>query len=912
MPVGSWHGFGYLGVLRKRREQFNMRVQEAGLLNKYFFIGITMLLLGACGGNNIDDLMAEGSQYLRNGNYQGAIVIYKTVLEKSPEKMEARYGLGKSYLRTGKLDQALKNLEKYQRQNPYDKEVFFELGELRAAQRDFSAAVELLREYCNEFPDSAKGFEYLGVSYAGLGNMDLAQANLEQAIELDSDMSSAYVALIKVYSDMRDTTQADAMLSALLEKWPNHREGLYYKASREAAKGDIESYRKVSEQLAKAHPSDGLARYIVGKNLVEMDRIDEARELAGVLKSEFPDKAYGNKLLGLIYYIERNYKDAILEYQKALSVRPDVEAQFFIGMALYGKGDLETSISYLRNAADRSPKFIKAREMISVILLQQRRYDEAISEAKKVLSVDPENVVARMTLGDSYKAKGDNSSALAEFSSVTDLKPQAANAYIKMGSLYYSLGELEKTEGALREAMTAAPENYRPRIVLASFYLQKGERKIAERTLEEGLLGEPGDAVIYNLLARIALANKEVDRANELLAKAKEINPASPHPYLMTAAIRLAQNKPEEAVTEYDSLLEKRPDYLRALFAKAAIFEIIGKNEEAVASYEKGLLLGEADAFSGYAIYLQKHGKQEEALALVERGLESHAGHPGLDSLRIELLLRMERFQNVLTKCQDIERHDPGKALRLQTRTYMLMREYEKALISARQMVEFYSDKPFGYLTLYEIYNRLDETENAIQAMELGLAKCDSPPQLLVVLGQHFANSDTEKALNYLDAAIKRDEKYYPAYSAQGAIYHAQGRVDEAIERYTKTLELTDRYVPALNNLAMLYAENENTATEALRLAYNAYLNSPANAAVMDTFGYALTVNGKLEEAVKVLNKALELDDKSSSVNYHLGIAYHKMGKDDLAVASLNRAIEGEDKLSVSDARKLLAEINGG
>lgn len=869
-------------------------------------------MLGACGGDNIDALMSEGSQYLKKGDYQGAVVIYKTILERAPENMQARYGLGKSYLRTGKLDQALKNLEKYQRQNPYDKEVLFELGELKGAQRSFSEAVELLTEYCKEFPDRAKGFEILGASYAGLEKMDLAKAYLEKAIELDPEASSAYVSLIKVESSVHNTANADRVLDILLDKWPNHREGLYFKASREVAKGNIESYRRISEQLAKTHPKDGLAQYIVGKNLVEMDKINQARELAAVLKKDFPDRPYGNKLLGLVYYIERNYKDAILEYQKALSLRPDVESQFFIGMALYGKGDLETSISYLRNAADVSPKFVKAREMISVILLQQRRLDEAIAEAKKVLAIDPDNVVARMTLGDAYKAKGDNSSAIAEYNSVTNIKPDAANAFIKKGSLYYSLGELEKTEGALREAMAAAPDNYRPRIVLASFYLRKGERRVAERTLEEGLLSKPGDTYIYSLLARIALANKEVDRANEFLAKAKSVDPSNPQSYFMTAAIRLAQNKPIEAVAEYDLLLEQRPDYIRALFARAAILDILGENSEVVSSYERALKSGEADAYVGYAIYLQKHGKNEEALELVDKGIAEHVGHPGLSSLRVDLLLKLKRFEDVLAVCQDIERHDPGSALMLQIRTYMLMNENEKALQSAKQLVEFYVDKPFGYLTLYEIYSRLGEDGNAVQALERGLAKCDSPPQLLVVLGQHFANTDTAKAMNYLDAAINRDEKYYPAYSAQGAIYHAQGRQEEAIERYTKTLELTDRYVPALNNLAMLYAENEQTAPEALRLAYNAYLISPASGPVMDTFGYALVKNGKCEEAVKVLNKALELDVKNNSVHYHLGVAYQKLGKADLAVASLNKALQGTDKQSVADARKLLSEINGG
>ncbi|GAB7024019.1 XrtA/PEP-CTERM system TPR-repeat protein PrsT [Salidesulfovibrio brasiliensis] len=880
-------------------------------------VGLVMALMlvmlpAGCGNSNVTELMSEGQKYLDDGNGKGAIVIFKTVLDKAPENMEARYALGKAYLLSGKVDQAEKNFEKYNRQNPYDKKVLLDLGRLKAVREDFTESIKLLEEYCSEFSDSAEGREALGYAYMGAKRYEDALASFRKAETLDSERASAQVGVVRALAALGRVDESDAALETLLAKWPNHLQGLYLRVARQGASGQLEEYRRTYEQIAESYPNEVYARFMVGKNRLAQRDYDGAQKTVAELRRDFPNLPYGDKLAGMIHFSKHEYLDSIQELHKALTKHREPETLFLLGLAYYGKGDLETAVTQLRNSVDMTPDFVKAREMISLILLRQERLDEAIAEAGRIIDIEPENVVARMTLGDAYTAKGDPENALRQFSTVSEMKPDAPGAFLKIGALQYSYGELEKAENAFREAIAASPNSTRPRIVLASYYLNRDRRDMAEETLLEGISGEKSDVVIYSLLARLALADRDIDKAMGLLQKAKAAAPSDPTPYSMMATVKLALKKPEEALEQYEALLEQQPGNLAGLQGKAAVLEMLGKNDEAEAVHREALKSGVPQAYSGYAAYLVKHDRNEDALGQVRAGKEVNPGDMGLMNLEASVLLRMERYEDVLKICNDMQRQSPALALSWQTHAYMRMGEGDKAVSTAQSMIDLFPKRPAGYLTLYKINAQLGNIEEAVEALKRGEQRCGPDPELFLALGSHYAAEDRQKALNYLGAAIKRDEDYYPAYAAQGSVYQTMGRRNEAIRSYNKALDLNDRYVPALNNLAMLYAEEAKTAPEALRLAYTAYMNAPSNTAVMDTLGYALIVNGKYDEAVQVLTRAAELDGENGSVFYHLGYAYHQRGEDDHAVSALGKSLNSRDTQSVEKARALLAQIRGG
>jgi len=881
-------------------------------LTRFLYLTLIIVLLAGCGNNDIDKMLGEGEQYRDSGNYSGAIVIYKTILEKDPNQLQARLGLAQSYLATGKLDQARKNFDKYKLQNPYDKELNYDLARLERLSKNPSKALELIETYCSANPKSVDGALLYGRLLLEDSDNEGAEKWFNKAVELSPDNSEAHIGLARVYRAQGHIAAADKAIADVLVKDPTNREALYLRASSELERGDKEAYRATFTYISDSHPSDVYAKYIKAQSLLEQQEYGKAAELAKQLNAMAPNLPYGQKVTGMSMYLQKQYQEAINAFHKAVTLASDPESHFFLGLSYYAVGDLETAISHLRVAADGPGNFLKAREMISMILLQQHRVDESMAEARKVLEKDADNVVARMTLGDALTMKGEREKAIEQYEAVAKSRPSDSGTLLKMGALNYSLGNVEEAETDLTRAVAASPDSIRPMIILSAFYMKNGEKGLARSTLESGLSGNKNDSVLYFLLARVALSDNNVEKAREYLGKSKESNPDNPDPYLTLAALDLAQKKPEGALNEYSTFVDRHPDFVRAWLGKALVLQLLNRQDEAEATFKEALKTDAPEAYLGYAESLTRKGRAEEGLAILKQGSEKLPFNINIERAKAQILLSMKRYDEVLLLCDQLEKQNKSAALGLRTRTYMLKGDYDKAVGSARDIIEIYPGEPMGYITLADIYATKGDKTNQLAVLEEGRSRCEANSSLMVAIGNYYlAAGETKKALTYIDAAIKRDENNYVARTVRGDICVLLGRDKDAAVSYNNALRLSQRYVPALNNLAMLYLKNPKTRLEALRLGYTAYMQRPGDPAVLDTFGYSLAVNGRLDEAVQVLEKALQVAGSNPDIEYHLGYAYKAAGKNDKALPLLEKVANCPDCANAAEAKKLLAAIMG-
>ena len=66
-------------------------------LTRYLLI-LLLILLTSCGGKTKEELYAEGMKQVKDGNHNGAIVLFKNALEKDQNYVDARYQLARAYL----------------------------------------------------------------------------------------------------------------------------------------------------------------------------------------------------------------------------------------------------------------------------------------------------------------------------------------------------------------------------------------------------------------------------------------------------------------------------------------------------------------------------------------------------------------------------------------------------------------------------------------------------------------------------------------------------------------------------------------------------------------------------------------------------------------------------------------------
>ena len=147
-----------------------------------------------------------------------------------------------------------------------------------------------------------------------------------------------------------------------------------------------------------------------------------------------------------------------------------------------------------------------------------------------------------------------------------------------------------------------------------------------------------------------------------------------------------------------------------------------------------------------------------------------------------------------------------------------------------------------------------------------------------------------EEAVEAYSKALTIKPNHAEAYNNMGTALQNQGKLEEAIEAYNKALTIKPDYAEAYNNMGTAL-QNQGKLEEAIE-AYNKALTlKPDNAEAFYNMGIALKELGKLEEAIEAYNKALELKPDNAGAFYNMGIALKDQGKLEEAIEAYNKAL---------------------
>ncbi len=104
-------------------------------------------------------------------------------------------------------------------------------------------------------------------------------------------------------------------------------------------------------------------------------------------------------------------------------------------------------------------------------------------------------------------------------------------------------------------------------------------------------------------------------------------------------------------------------------------------------------------------------------------------------------------------------------------------------------------------------------------------------------------------------------------------------------------LKQTPKNPIALNNLGYFLVERGEKLEEALKFIQDALEIDPGNPSFLDSLGWAYFKLGKIDLAEGSLTKAIKSDPASATAHHHLGDVYEKQGKMELARQAWQRAL---------------------
>ncbi|MFH1338984.1 MAG: tetratricopeptide repeat protein [Candidatus Omnitrophota bacterium] len=194
---------------------------------------------------------------------------------------------------------------------------------------------------------------------------------------------------------------------------------------------------------------------------------------------------------------------------------------------------------------------------------------------------------------------------------------------------------------------------------------------------------------------------------------------------------------------------------------------------------------------------------------------------------------------------------------------------------------------------VYSLQGKMDEANLEYEEVLRGALAVD--PQNVRIhksLGQLYLRqeklSDAQKTYEFIVDLAPSDPE---ARFYLGTIYEERGERPKAIEEFKAALKLNPEYPDALNSLGYLYAEESINLEEAEQLIKKALEYESNNGAYIDSLGWVYFNQGRYQEAVRELERAVQFFP-DSLIYEHLGDAYLKQGNSAKARESWQKSLE--------------------
>lgn len=158
--------------------------------------------------------------------------------------------------------------------------------------------------------------------------------------------------------------------------------------------------------------------------------------------------------------------------------------------------------------------------------------------------------------------------------------------------------------------------------------------------------------------------------------------------------------------------------------------------------------------------------------------------------------------------------------------------------------------------------------------------------------------SEWDNAIQNYTLALQQNPQSSPLFRNIGSVYHAKQQYQLAFASYQQAIELDKHDSSPYLKLAYLYEDlavkDWLEASANARKCYEYYLESVNNddLAALIRFGNFLVREHDTENAIKIYNKALAINETSSSVWFNLAYAQIKLAMFDEGKTSLQNVIE--------------------
>jgi tetratricopeptide (TPR) repeat protein len=516
-----------------------------------------------------------------------------------------------------------------------------------------------------------------------------------------------------------------------------------------------------------------------------------------------------------------------LVLQEEGELKAEALAKFVEGAALEENGEIDKALEAYRQVLNVDPGQAELASRVATLLVRQDEFPEAIDILK-----------------DAIKAN-----------------PKAADAYLQLAFIYsHYLKKTDQAVAYVNRALTLEPTNIDAYQRLYEIQVAAGDEKKARLALERAAKVQSSDPVFWTRLGKLYAAiifkpdveanHDDVAIVNNIFRKAAE-NAHDDAAILKEIADHYASSQ---------QIAEAIPLYLRVL-------ELQPEDANAREKLATGFILTNQSA---------------KAIALLDEIIKQHP----------------EKYQPYDLLAQVLD--DQARGLQRENKTAEAKAAFSKAAANYEQSLLVNPSHAITYIRLAELLlGPVKDPEHAVQVLSEARRRFPETAEMVYYLGIALREAKhTQQAVATFEEALHEEEldsgeianaRFYFDY---GATAEQAGLYDKAADLFKKSIALDPtNSAEACNYLAYMWAEQNSHLDEAAEMIQRALQADPKNGAFLDSLGWVEYRQGKYEQSLSDLLRAVQnMAHDDAVVHEHLGDTYLKLGRTAEALEAWQKA----------------------
>jgi tetratricopeptide (TPR) repeat protein len=577
---------------------------------------------------------------------------------------------------------------------------------------------------------------------------------------------------------------------------------------------------------------------------------------------------------------------AIEEYKLALNADPG-SPYLNNGLAqlYFNTGRVRDAIVAAQDMIKKDPNDLEAHKLLGRIYLRsldgtqnaetQKMLDLSIGEFTKIAQLQPNDIESHLLLGQLYTLNHDTAHAREQFEAAEKIDPNNEDVALSLARLYGDSGDLQRAIDVLK-TVPADDRTAKVSYALGVAYDQQHDTKNAIDAYRDALDQEPENTDAQRALGQDLLNDNQLAPALKVFQDLAGAAPQDEQAYVRISEIQRRQGNYQDALTTLKKAqgLASKDGLIEVNYDEALIQDCLGHYDEATALLKKVLSDTQAPKYSdgersNRALFLDR-------LAIVYR-------EEGQTTEAIEAYQQMSALGGEYAQ-RGYEGEDDA---------YRDAREYDKATEVAKEAAaKFPKDHSMQLMLTLQLADmgkadeamRIEKAEQASGAisqhdLEMDLAQIDLRLRRWKDASDQLDLAEKDGPAKTSDkAAAGRDDQIFLLF-LRGSVEERQKHYDAAEVFFKKILALDPNNVLTLNYYGYMLADRGTDLDEALHLIQKAVQLDPQNYAYLDSLGWVYFKLGQYTLAENNLRQASQRMNTDPTVHDHLGELYEKTGR---------------------------------